>query len=69
MLDRWRVFVDEFNITVELLKTLLPSQALFFDNVFYDAKSFVLSYQGLDSGLVWVWVWSGFDLGLVWVWV
>ncbi len=44
----WKVrkFVYEFNITVELLKTLMPSQAVLIETVFYDAKSFVLSYQG-----------------------
>lgn len=39
-------FVNSFNITVETLEKLLPSQTLRFDEIFYDAKSFVLSLQG-----------------------
>ena len=45
-MSKARRFVNEFNITVDLLKTLMPSQAGVIDNVFYDAKSYVLSFQG-----------------------
>ena len=39
-------FVNSFNITVEILDKLLPSQKHKFEVFFYDAKSFVFAMQG-----------------------
>lgn len=49
-------WVKSFNITVELLKTLMPSLAHHFDNIFYDANSLTLA---LLSEWRWSWVERG----------
>ncbi len=46
-------WVREFNITVETVEHLLPHLKPRVDNIFYDAKSLVLAFNG-ESNLIWV---------------